>query len=52
MYSAVSEVCRASFWKFTVSELAEILEIKENVVKIRVQLVNGIKKPSASMYRK
>jgi hypothetical protein len=32
--------------------LAEILDIKENVVTIRVQFVKGIKKPSASMYKK
>jgi hypothetical protein len=48
----VSEVCRASFPKFTVSRDAEILVYNEKDVSINVQLVNGMKKPSQSMYKK
>jgi len=38
--------------KLVVSLAAEILVIKQTVVSISVQFVNGTKKPSASMYKK
>jgi len=51
-WTASSEVVSASFPKLTVSLEAEILFHNEKVVSIKVQLVNGMKNPSQSMYKK
>jgi hypothetical protein len=48
----VFDVCRESFEKFSLSLEAEMLAYRENVVSINVQLVNGMKNPSQSMYMK
>jgi len=49
---AESDVWRASFEKLVVSADAEILAYNEKVVNMSVQLVNGMKNPSQSMYIK
>jgi hypothetical protein len=48
----LSDVCSESFPKLVGSLDAEMLAINETVVSMRVQLVNGMKKPSRSIYKK
>jgi hypothetical protein len=51
MLIALSDVYRESLPKLVVSLAALIDVIKDTVVSISVQLVNGIKKPSRSINR-
>jgi len=48
----LSEVYKESFPKFVTSFEAVILAQSETVVSIKAQLVNGMKKPFKSIYKK
>jgi len=50
--TALSEVYKESFPKFVTSFEAVILAQSETVVSIKAQLVNGMKKPFKSIYKK
>jgi hypothetical protein len=52
MWIALSEVMRESLPKLATSLEAEILDQREMVVIMRVQLVKGMKKPAGSIYIK
>ena len=52
MWIALSDVIRESLPKLATSLEAEILDQREIVVIIRVQLVKGMKNPDGSIYMK